>query len=255
MPASLPFESYLDALPMATARLHDESVKAGLDASVPTCPGWKVRALLAHQGMVHRWATGYLRGERHLDTEAMKADGLQQSDPGAWVVAGSKALETVLRASADDLNVRFFLPDAGRPRDAWARRQAHETAIHAVDALAAGLGGYPEAHAADIDAQFASDGIDELLCGFLTRPGEQMRTEAPVTVLVHASDTDRAWTVRLSDQPAVATPGRPDSEPDTTWTGTAAQLYLGLWNRGLEIRQDGFDALQVWRRNMTVGWS
>ncbi len=37
---------------------------AGLDALVPTCPGWRVRDLLRHIGFVHRWAAGYVAGQR-----------------------------------------------------------------------------------------------------------------------------------------------------------------------------------------------
>lgn len=31
--------------------------EAGTGAPVPTCPQWRVRDLLRHTGMVHRWAT------------------------------------------------------------------------------------------------------------------------------------------------------------------------------------------------------
>ena len=37
-------------------------------ARVPTCPEWTVRDLLAHQTMVHRWATAHVRGD---DPDAM----------------------------------------------------------------------------------------------------------------------------------------------------------------------------------------
>ena len=38
--------------------------RAGFDAPVPACPGWRVRDLLKHLGYVHRWAAGYVR-EQH----------------------------------------------------------------------------------------------------------------------------------------------------------------------------------------------
>jgi len=255
MAASLALEDYLDALSMATARIHEEAQEAGLDASVPTCPGWSVLQLVAHQGMIHRWATAHVLGQGDVDADAVEAEGMHHANPGAWLMAGSERLEAVLRASRADLDVWFFLKDAGPPRDAWARRQAHETSIHAVDALSAKLQAFPHASDVDIDPDFASDGIDELLCGFLTRKDESLRTSRPVTVLVHTDDTERDWTLRLSSEPVVATPGRPDTAPDTTWSGDATQLYLGLWNRAHEIRQEGIDALAIWRRRMTVTWS
>ena len=50
---------------------------AGADAPVPTCPGWTVRDLLAHQGMVHRWATAVVRGDdpAGVDDTAIEAEG------------------------------------------------------------------------------------------------------------------------------------------------------------------------------------
>ena len=65
----------------------------------------------------------------------------------------------------------MFLADAPSPRCFWARRQCHETTIHAVDALSASLGRYPvAADASWIGTELALDGIDELLTGFLPRP-------------------------------------------------------------------------------------
>lgn len=40
--------------------LADAAEQAGPDAEVPTCPGWHVRDLLRHTGMVHRWATAFV---------------------------------------------------------------------------------------------------------------------------------------------------------------------------------------------------
>ena len=34
--------------------------RAGPDAPVPACPGWRMRDLVRHVGNVHRWATGYV---------------------------------------------------------------------------------------------------------------------------------------------------------------------------------------------------
>ncbi|MER6969360.1 maleylpyruvate isomerase N-terminal domain-containing protein, partial [Streptomyces halstedii] len=33
---------------------------AGVDAEVVTCPGWRIRDLVRHTGMVHRWATAFV---------------------------------------------------------------------------------------------------------------------------------------------------------------------------------------------------
>jgi hypothetical protein len=47
----------------------------------------------------------------------------------------------------------------------------------------------------------------------------------------------------------------PDREPDAVLTGTAAELYLGLWNRGDEIAVTGADGLLgLWRERVRVSW-
>lgn len=48
--------------------------------------------------------------------------------------------------------------------------------------------------------------------------------------------------------------GRTEESPDCTWTGTATQIYLGLWNRGNEIQQDGVDVLTFWRDHLRIEW-
>src|SRR5487761_1601925 len=101
--------------------------RAGLDAPVPSCPGWRSRDLLAHLGFVHRWATSYVAAER---TEATR-------EPGEQEIAALAPADPAVRCWT-------FLP-APSPLAFWARRQAHETAIHRVDAqlaaTAAGPGG------------------------------------------------------------------------------------------------------------------
>ena len=78
-----------------------------------------------------------------------------------------------------------FLRDAPAPREFWARRQCHETTIHAVDALAAQLGRLPRAADAEwIAEEVALDGIDELLTGFVTRPRSRLRSPEPHRIVV-----------------------------------------------------------------------
>ncbi len=55
-------EQHLDGLRRAVDAFAGSAEAAGLEAAVPTTPDWDVRRLVAHQGMVHRWATGHLLG-------------------------------------------------------------------------------------------------------------------------------------------------------------------------------------------------
>lgn len=254
----LGFDELGEGIGDAWAVLRDNANRAGFDAAVPTCPGWTVRHLLAHQGMVHRWAAAVLRGI-DLDVEAVEHEGLVVDDPLDWLDDGAKDLLQALVDAPDDLDVRFFLRDAPPPKVAWARRQCHETTMHAVDARAAVLGRQPLASDTWIRPRLAVDGIDELLTGFLPRRSSRLRSATPRTVSVEATDTGDAWSLAISDDPVVATRLRPES-PDTVLTGTAVQLYLGLWNRSNEIvcdesAESAGDFLAQWRRSVTVTWS
>ena len=62
MATDLPLAAHLEGLRTALVAFVRYAERAGLRAAVPTCPDWDVRALVAHQGMVHRWATAIVRG-------------------------------------------------------------------------------------------------------------------------------------------------------------------------------------------------
>ncbi|MGN6161834.1 MAG: maleylpyruvate isomerase family mycothiol-dependent enzyme [Marmoricola sp.] len=248
----LSFDEYGDAIGNAWTVLREHANRAGPGAAVPTCPGWTVRDLVAHQGMIHRWAAANIRGIS-LDTEAVEAEGLQIVDQLEWFDLGARDLLQALVDSPEDLEAWFFLHDAPPPRLAWARRQCHETTIHAVDAMAASGGAAPPAASTWIRPSLAADGVDELLTGFLPRPRTKYRP-APVKLLVTATDTDHVWSVDLGPDAAV-TIREPIDDPDATLTGTAAGLYLALWNRGNEVEATGEDVLTGWREQFQVRWS
>jgi uncharacterized protein (TIGR03083 family) len=254
MPTHLTLDDYLGAIADSGAALRMAAAAAGLDAPVPTCPGWDVRELVTHQGMVHRWAAANLRRDRDHRTSDSTAEAATVEDLLGWLSDGIAALLGTLRTTQDDAPAMVFLNDAPPPRRFWARRQAHETTIHSVDAIAARLGRWPGAADVVIPAGLAADGIDELLCGFITRSKGRLRSTEPFTIVVTAEDTGHAWSVRVSDEPAVTTVGAAD-HPDAVLAGTAVQLYLGLWNRSDEIAARGReDLLDLWREQVRVQW-
>ena len=255
MPTLLSIDDHLAALVRSGAALGEAAAAAGLDAKVPTCPGWDVTELVVHQGMVHRWAAANLRGESDHDTSASKAGGRAAADLLDWYAEGLATLVDTARATAEDAEAMVFLRDAPPPRRFWARRQAHETTIHSVDAIAAACRRWPTASDVDIDHVLAADGIDELLMGFITRGKGRLHAAEPYTALVRTSDTGHAWTLRIGEGPIVTTPGG-TGRPEAVFSGSAVQLYLSLWNRADQITTDGRpDLVEQWRKQIRIRWS
>ena len=254
MPTHLSLEQHLEALGRGGAALA-AAAAAAPDAKVPTCPAWDVTDLVVHQGMVHRWAAANLRGERDHDTAASQAEGRAAARLLDWFADGLAALIDTVRATPDDAKAMVFLEDAPPPRRFWARRQAHETTIHGVDAGAAARGRWPTAADVDIDPALAADGIDELLMGFITRGKGKLHAAEPYTVLVRTDDTGHAWTLRIGDGPVVTTPGA-TGRPAAVLSGTAVQVYLSLWNRADELTCEGRpDVVGQWREQVRIRWS
>jgi uncharacterized protein (TIGR03083 family) len=250
----LTLDQYLTAIRSAAERLHDHAAQAGLAAAVPSCPGWDVAALVAHQGMVHRWAAANVSGDSDHRTEDSLAVAAAASNPLAWFDEGVHALIRILSEASDDLEAMVFLRHAPAPRLFWARRQAHETTIHAVDAQAAASRGLPRPDETMINDGLAADGIDELLRGFLPRRKSTLRSENPYVIEIRPTDAEQRWQVAVSDQP-------PSSVQGTAWppnaviSGTAVELYLGLWNRCERLRAEGRqDVIDQWRRDVRVSW-
>ncbi|MFJ1566202.1 maleylpyruvate isomerase family mycothiol-dependent enzyme [Streptomyces erythrochromogenes] len=218
---------YVKTLAREGELLAEVAERAGTDAFVPSCPGWHVTDLLRHTGSVHRWAAGYV-GERQLEpTGFPEAPELVGGELLAWFREGHADLVRTLTEAPADLQCWTFLPTAPpSPLAFWARRQAHETTVHRMDAEGAlGVAFSPLA------PEFAEDGVDELLTGFHARPRSRVRTPEPRTMRIRAADTGAVWTVHLSPAPARTVLGDTGDPVDCEVTGEAAWLYAALWNR------------------------
>nr|WSW70772.1 maleylpyruvate isomerase N-terminal domain-containing protein [Streptomyces sp. NBC_00995] len=220
---------HIQSLAVEGRLLADAAQEAGTGAPVPTCPGWQVGDLLRHTAMVHTWAAAFVtEGHTSYVAEAGEPD-LDGPELLDRFRAGHRLLVEALERAPQDLECWAFLP-APSPLAFWARRQAHETAIHRVDAESARGGPF-----SPVAADHAADGVDELLRGFHARPKSRVRTEAPRTLRVRATDTGSVWTVRLSTEPPATV--REEHDPsalppvDCELSGAAQDLYLTLWNR------------------------
>jgi len=257
---------HIDSLEQDGKLMAAAAERGWLRAPVPSCPGWQVRDLLRHQGHVHRWAGRFVtEGLEDAVPEPSEAEILAADPPDtqllAWFREGHAALVAALRAAPPDLSCWTFLP-AASPLAFWARRQAHETAIHRVDAQqAAG-----EA-VSTTDPAFAADGIDELIMGFLGRHERRLTDEqrggGRRRVRVRSADAAGAWQVELTEdgkRAASVRRGSGEGAADCTLAGPAAGLYLVLWNRaepgaGTDVSVGGDAAiLQSWRDGMRVTW-
>ncbi|MGH2595834.1 MAG: maleylpyruvate isomerase family mycothiol-dependent enzyme [Actinomycetota bacterium] len=246
---------YVEQLRLDGKRLADVASSTDLAAPVPSCPDWQVRDLVRHVGGVHRWATGFVLGVGQQppdgDLERFVGGWPQDADLVAWFRAGYRALVEALASAPADLETWTFL-DAPSPLEFWACRQAHETAIHRVDAEAAAgdVTGFPSA--------FAADGVDELLLRFASRPGRTLQVASPRSMVVHAADEPRSWHVRFAPSgfQIQADPTEPDAE--LVVSGNASDLYLLLWNRrdttGLELDGEP-DLLDLWRETVQLNWT
>jgi uncharacterized protein (TIGR03083 family) len=248
---------FLETLDREGQLLATAAGQAGTEAKVATCPDWQVRDLLRHTGMVHRWATAFV-AERH--TSYHPDGGLPDLDGDellAWFREGHRRLVDTLAAAPPDTECWSFLP-APSPLAFWARRQAHETTVHRVDAESAlGAGSAPAgSDFGEVGTDFAQDGIDELLCGFHNRGKSRVRSKEPRTLRVRATDAeDATWTVRLSPEPPVTERGE-DGRADCELVGPASQLYLSLWNRRPFPGVTGdAEVAALWRETSAVTWN
>jgi uncharacterized protein (TIGR03083 family) len=246
---------HIEALREHGGLLADAADQAGLDAEVPPCAPWRVKDLLRHTGYIHRWAATHItdRPASVLDgptEQEILAGGAPDAELIAWFRAGHAALVQTLSGADPGLQTATFM-DAPSPLAFWARRQAHETAIHRADAETA-LGGLP-----DFPAAFAADGIDELIMGFGRRRKYRPAAGQDGVLQVHATDTADCWYADIRDGRVQAR--REPGPADCTVSGSAARVYLYLWNRADATRAavtvDGDPAvLARWRSGVRVRW-
>jgi uncharacterized protein (TIGR03083 family) len=157
--APLRIDRYLDALIAQSALFVEALVGADLQQQVPTCPEWTLYQLAEHVGQAHRRVTVIVTqritvppdpGELNVAVVPEDPDGFR-----TWLREGAGELVDAIRAAgpqtpvwswADDHSVGF-----------WARRIAHETAVHRADAELA-LG-----REFVLEADLAADALSEWL--------------------------------------------------------------------------------------------
>lgn len=197
------------------------AARVSLDAPVRACGSWRVADLLWHVGEVHRfWTSMAISGSTERGNHS-REERPEEMDMIGWYESGLQQLVSALSS----------LPP-GQPCWTWAgpqnvewliRRMAHETTIHAWDAMwAAGL--KPE-----IEPRLASDGIDEFLYVMtpLAREGQPI---VGGSVHVHCTDVDGEWLAIPGDGLDMVVT-REHAKGSVALRGSASDLLLVLWRR------------------------
>ncbi|MEO5678231.1 MAG: maleylpyruvate isomerase family mycothiol-dependent enzyme [Acidimicrobiales bacterium] len=219
----------LATVPGSSAALAAAASAAGLDAPVPSCPGWTAEKLLSHAGSVLRFVGKVVETGGPFDPKT-----LPRPPVGGLVIQWFEEMATTtvdaLAAKAPDDELWNW---AGQPPVAafWHRRMAHELAIHAADAaLAAG-------QEPNIESRLAVNGLDELLTVLLPVKARAGGTDfsGVGTIHVHCTDTGPddppgEWLVAPTGTGVEVT--RAHARADVALRGPAAQLLLRLSHRG-----------------------
>ena len=220
-------EWYLDHLASDTERFATLLETSSTDVPIAACPGWDVLRLAEHVGRIHRWSEFCASNARPpTPDEAAQAEELDPFEPdGAadWLRAGSARLAATLRG-LDPTAATWHPFPVDRIAAVWPRRQAHETAVHRWDAeRAVGL-------EAELDADLASDGIDEYFEVAIPRLVVRESVSVPDGSLhVHCTDVDGEWLVWSDDGDYRMI--RAHQKGDAALRGPAAPILLRLWGR------------------------
>ena len=230
-----------------------------LDVPIEACPGWTMRELVQHVGLVHLWAAANIAypSEQWLSVNGMSdlapywpalTTGWPE-DAGLvdWYRSTLENLIDVIESTPENHRCLTFLP-APSPLVMWARRQACEIAVHRHDAEAA------RGYTTGFDPSFAADMLDELLHGF----APHMRVpEATTSLVIQVVAEDVGDEHLLTMGPPKVRTERAAGPHDLMISGSAADVAVFLWNRrgGPSLRIQGdHAALDRWRETCRVEW-
>ncbi len=229
------FASYLDRIEQQANALRVAAVQAGPGTAVPTCPEWTVAHLVRHIARVHNMVVKALGSPP--EAERVRADAPPEEWDAllAWWDEQTAVLLADLRAKGPDTPCWTFgmRIDAVARSGFWARRQAHETAIHRLDAEHAATGSADASAVPSLvfDSDLAADGIDEVLTMMVPRRLAREEPDIEGTVLFHAADAGRAWHVRLKRGEVPEVGPATEIDADASVVGTADAVYRAAWRR------------------------
>ncbi|HSZ37212.1 MAG TPA: maleylpyruvate isomerase family mycothiol-dependent enzyme [Acidimicrobiales bacterium] len=212
------FDDAIDAIGAESRRLSDAVAAADLDARVPTTPKWSVRDLAHHIGTLQwSWSENVRAKNPAQRSEGSLSTLPHDNDLVAWLGWCTYSLLGALRDAGPESPCWAWWGDSTpHTAGAVARHQAQEVAVHRWDAeRAVGSPG-------PLPPELATDGVPEFIEVMLGSDIAALRG----AVALHASDTERIWTVGADSSVAGAAPTR-----TAELTATASDLVLMLYRR------------------------
>ena len=225
--------SFIPSIERDAAVMMSIATEAPLDLDVPSCPGWTLADLIEHTGIVHRHKTEILLGDWRTEAPP-EPPGPGDADLVEWFGRGVVAMIDAMR-TVDLTEPRWTWSEHDHPGAWWVRRMAHETAIHAADAI------LTVDQVPTLDPALAIDGVDELLDEMLVG-GPAWGTIARLPGVIALMAGNRVWVVQRAsfsgvspatgnsydDLPALAWS---DAPPDARVVADPSTLDLWLWGR------------------------
>jgi uncharacterized protein (TIGR03083 family) len=247
-------ENYIDALDAEGLLLLRVAEARIFDAAIPFCPGWALSELITHLGYIYRMVT-VIVGNARLDPPGrQELTDLEDPEPADYtgtlrrLRSAHTALVRVLRQGSPELAC-WTIWAAPSARTFWARRMVHETLIHRVDAQNAGAAATSGGN--ELATSIATDGVDEMICGFARRYTKALRSRRPATLAFTATDTGKQWWAEISSDAPQFGRGASPAPADTEVRAHSGELLLLLWNRrqadGLTV-EGRADVLDTWAR-------
>ncbi len=167
-------------------------------------------------------------------------------DPIDWFGdAHGRLLEMFERSNPTTPSATWWPPD--QTVGFWARRMAHETAVHRTDAeLAIGM-------LTPVNAELAVDGVDEILVIMLAGDWSDDPDDAATGQRVAISTGGRNWRVTLERESVSIDEGA--GAGDATLEGDPSDVLLWLWGRSPDervMRSGDEDALGLLRSRLVL---
>lgn len=228
---------YLGFIQSESARFESAIRSADLGADVPSCPEWTVADLAWHLAEVQHFWSSIVEGLLDDPEDVEELDRPADEELADLFAAQSQRLVAALEGA--DPQAACWTWSSDQTVGFVIRRQAHEAAIHRVDAeLGARLPITP------LDAHLAEDGILELFQHMIAGPLPEWATYTPGdTVVAVAVPSGRTWTARFgrfrgtsprtgTDYDLEALAEDPSATPDAIIRGPADALDRWMWGRG-----------------------